>query len=649
MTVMRDALRRSAVVRLIPSRHRLGMLAVCLGAFASPADAFQQSPQLDAVVKEGKLPPVEKRLPENPLVVQPVEKIGKYGGIWRSGLRGGNDGAWIARTVAYEGLVRYDRDWQKIVPNIAESWEVNADATVYTFRLRKGLKWSDGSPFTPEDVAFAVELIGDPKYPTNVTGWMRDKSNPVTVEIVDDRTFRLTFKKPAGLLMDQLATINGINATMFSKAYCSQFHPKYNPDADKLAKDRGFQDWVLMMLDRCSFGTETKRWMNGEAPQMTAWVLKEPIRGNATRVVFERNAYYFKVDPAGNQLPYIDTLNMRVSESLEELTLMALNGEIDFQDRHINTIVNKPIFHDNQKKGQYHFIEDVLSNSNTMVIQLNFNHADPVMRELINKREFRIGLSYAIDRREIIDIVFTGQGQPYQVAPRPETPFYDEDMGKQYTAFDLKLAGEHFAKAGLTKKNADGIFLRADGKPLTFAIDVIAAFRPEWIDMLELIQVQLRKAGVDIRINNIDRSLFYNKRPNNDFDAQVWQGDGGLDVLAEPRYYFPHGPESVWAFRWQSWFNGTNPQIAEEPADWAKRQMELYRQIGATADPENQAALMKEILKITKEQFPVIGISLPPSGYGIVKNNLKNVAPVMKHAWLFPTPGPYDPSQWFFE
>jgi len=179
-------------------------------------------------------------------------------------------------------------------------------------------------------------------------------------------------------------------------------------------------------------------------------------------------------------------------------------------------------------------------------------------------------------------------------------------------------------------------------------IDMISAFRAEWTDMMELMQLQLEAGGIDIELNNIDRTLYYDKRPTGDYDAQIWQGDGGLDVIQEPRYYMPSGDESVWAYRWAQWYLGSRPEIAEEPAEWAKQQMELMNQLRASGDPAERDELMKQILTIAKENFPVIGVSLPGNGYYIAKNNLRNVAEPMLHAYLFPTPGPYDPFQWYF-
>ena len=613
---------------------------------AAPALGQQQAPMLDDLVASGALPPLEERLPANPLVITPVESVGTYGGTWHSALRGGLDNAWIARTVAYDGLVRYDREWKTIVPNLAESWEVSDDARTYTFHLREGLKWNNGTPFTSADIEFAVNLLHEPSY-SGGGGFVKNPANPVTIEVVDDTTFKFIFENPNGVIMDELASVNGLTIVSLSKDYCGQFYPGTNPNAAEEAKAAGFETWELWMGDRCSWATETIRWANPDLPFMNAWMIEEPLTGDATRTTFVRNPYYWKVDTEGNQLPYIDRLEMRISDSLEEITLMALNGEIDFQDRHISTVANQPLFYDGQEAGDYHMGAEVQSSSNTMVIQFNLNHVDAKRRELFQNKDFRIGISYALDRMEIIDAVFTGQGEPFQVAPRPESPYYNETYAKQYTEFDPALAAEHLEAAGLVK-GGDGFYTFADGSPLSITIDTIASLRPEWPDMLELIQLQLEAVGIKMEINNIDRTLYYDKRPLGDYDAQVWGGDGGLDVVQEPRYYMANSPESVWAFRWQAWFNGTTPDIAEEPADWAREQMDLYNQLRGEGDPDKRADLMKQILTIGQENFPVIGVSLPGDTYYIAKNDMRNIPETLFQAYLFPTPAPYDPFQWYF-
>ncbi|MEM7443275.1 MAG: ABC transporter substrate-binding protein [Pseudomonadota bacterium] len=614
------------------------------------AYAQQQSPSLDAAVADGSLPPVEQRLPSNPLVIEPVEGIGQYGGTWRSALRGGADTGWIARTVAYDGLLRYDRDWANIVPNLVADWSVNEDATRYDFTLRDGLHWSNGEPFSTADIAFAVELLTNEDYAAgSAARFLRDDSNPVELEVVSDTEFAFIFENPAGLFPEELASVDGYTIASLPAAYCSQFHPDYNPDADALAQEEGFENWSFLMLERCAFQFEVARYSNPDLPVMTAWMVDSPLTGDAARLTFVRNPYYWKVDPEGNQLPYIDALSMRVSESAEEIMLAALNGEIDFQDRHIATVANRPIFFDGQEGGDYRMGQTVPSASVSMLFLFNMNHEDPVLRDLFRNRDFRIGFSHALDRQEIIDVVFTGQGQPFQPSPRPESPYYDEEMSTQFTQFDQDLAAQYLDAAGLSETNGSGIRLMEDGRPLAFEVEAIAAFRPEWIDMLELAQLQLREVGIDMQISTIDRSLFFDKNDTADFDVHVWQGDGGLDVVGAPRYYFPANQNSWWAMGWQSWYRDIDNDIAEEPPEWAREQMSLYDQLKTEPDPAVREDLMNQILDITQEEFPVVGVNLEPPGYYIARNNLHNVAPSMMHAWRFPTPAPYDPFQWYFE
>ena len=137
---------------------------------APPAAKYKESPLLADLVKAGKLPPVEQRLPANPLVVKPVDKVGKYGGTWRTALRGGQDDAWTTRIIGYDYLVRWDREWTTVIPYVAESWTSTPDATEYTFKLRKGMKWSDGKPFTADDIVFWVTDILNNKDLTAAVG-----------------------------------------------------------------------------------------------------------------------------------------------------------------------------------------------------------------------------------------------------------------------------------------------------------------------------------------------------------------------------------------------------------------------------------------------------------------------------------------------
>ena len=628
---------------------------------AAPAAAVdtaqKEAPMLAERVASGALPPLEERLPVTPKVVTPVEGPGQYGGTWRMGLNGGQDNALLTRTMAYEHLVRWTPDWTAIEANVAESYEVNEEATEYTFKLREGMKWSDGEPFTADDIVFWYEdIVLDEEYGTTHPqgNWLKAGGETVAVEKVDDYTVKLKFAAPNGLFLQRLATPDGAEITRWPKHYCSQFHPKYNADnIEALAAEAEANGWINLMELKCGGVPGTPydaRWQNADLPTLYPWILTTAY-GAGTQVVGERNPYYFKVDTEGRQLPYIDQLLYEVGESVDVLVLKGLNGEIDMQDRHIATLPNKSVFFDNQEQGGFGFFETIPSSMNNTVLALNLTHKDPMKREMYQNKEFRIALSHAINRQEIIDVVYVGQGEPYQLAPRPTSPFYNETLAKQYTEYDPDQANE-ILDGLYPDKNADGMRMGPDGNPITIVIDVTSNQQNN-IDAMGLIEGYWAAVGIDAQINSIDRSLLYTRKDSNEHDATVWGGDGGLDVILEPRWYFPYSGESLYAEAWQTWFNNPSGEGAltppEEPPAGPKQQMALYEQIKATGDAEQQAELMKQILEIAADEFYAFGIALPPNGYGIVRNNFHNVPASFPGAWLYPNPAPTNPEQYWVE
>jgi peptide/nickel transport system substrate-binding protein len=619
------------------------------------AGRYQESPLFADLVKQGKLPAVEQRLPDKPVVVQPVEKTGTYGGDWRTALLGGQDTAWLVRTLGYEHLMRWDREWKRLVPNIAESVDTNADATQFTFKLRKGLKWSDGEPFTADDLTFWYDdvLTNTELNPGGIQyDWMQTgKDEPGRVTKSDDFTVVFKFAKPNGLFLSRLATPDGTAPTRYPRHYLQQFHKKYNPNVQQLVTAAGAADWVALFRQKGDVVPGTPydaRWQNADLPTVLPWKVTTAY-GSASRVVAERNPFYWKVDPDGRQLPYIDRVLYDVEQDKEVLTLKALNGEIDMMARHFNTLQNKPVFSDGMAKGQYHLFDAVPSSANTMIISLNLTHKDPVMRQMFQNKNFRIGLSHAINRKNIIDLVYLGQGEPVQVGPRPESPYYNEQLSHQYTEYDVDKANQLLDQAGFSKRDGDGFRLGPNGQRISFQVETTAGANPDWTDALKLVQDDWQKVGIDIQVKSEDRSLLYTRKNANDHDAVVWGGDGGLEVTLETRWWFPSSNESNYAEAWFTWYNpGGNPQTApEEPPEAVKRQMDLYTQVKATGDEQKQQELMKQLLQISVDQFYTIGISLPATGWGLVKNNFHNVPKSMPDAWLYPTPAPSQPEQYF--
>lgn len=625
--------------------------ALVLPAIPAFAQApLKEAPALAESVAAGAIPPLAERLPVNPMVVQPFESLGTYGGDLRAALVGGGSLNMMHRYQGYEPLVRYTPDFGGVIPNVAESFEANEDATAYTFKLREGHKWSDGTPFTTDDVMFFYEdiLLNEELAQSPPTPLRSVDGSTAKFEKVDDLTFRIVFNQPNGLLPLRLAWANDDRTTRTPRHYLEQFHIKYNPDADKLATDQGMTGWVQLFQIKSGIAVDGEIFKNKDMPTLYGWRITQPIGESAEFSIAERNPYYFKVDTEGNQLPYIDRITYAVAADNEVLLLKALQGEIDLLDQWICTPANRAVLYDGQEAGGYGFYTTTSTEPNEMVFQLNLTHPDPAKRALYQNKDFRAALSHAIDRQAVIDTVFIGQGAPAQPSVRPEDPLYNEQLASQFTAYDTAKANE-LLDAIIPNKDGEGMRLDETGKRVTiiFEIDQV---RQTFVDSFQLVLPMLRAVGIDAQMRTMDRSLWEVRvRQGGEYDATVHKfgGNGGIVAILDPRYFFPNTTEAMYAKGWQIWYNDPDSPDAVEPPEATKRQFQAYNELRQSSDPARQNQLMKEILQIAADEFYVFGITLPLDGYGIVSSRLKNVQPTMPNSWGYPTPAPTNPEQYY--
>ncbi|WP_226781316.1 ABC transporter substrate-binding protein [Oceaniglobus trochenteri] len=631
----------------IPFTLTLGAAAAAVLTVAPlGAQEYRQAPQLAKMAEEGTLPPVAERLPDDPMVVA-MDEIGDYGGDWRTAIVGGLDNSWLIRTIGYEHLVRWTPDWTGIIPNVAANVTASDDATEFTFDLRPGMKWSDGEPFGVDDIMFWYnDVLMNPDLTPSVPASFTAAGEPVTVTKVDEDTVSFKFAGPNGLFLRFLASVHGCGPTSYPKHYFETFHPTYNENLDSLVKDEGVSGWVDLFerkggVQSC-ISSNPAFWQATEIPTLHPWAMATPYGDSSGQVVAERNPFYWKVDEEGRQLPYIDRVVYAALEDKQTLLLQVLNGDIDMMSRGFNTTDNRRVVVENEERGNYHLATKIAESGNVMALALNLTHKDPVKREIFNNKDFRIGLSHAINRQEISDIVYASQLKPRQLAPLPDSPFYDEEMAQQYAAYDVDKANEYLDKAGYGDRDGNGVRLGPDGKPISFVVEVADVFN-NWPDTLELIKGYFQKVGIDMELRVIDRSLLVNRKTSNDHDAAVWGMVGGFDVFLSPVWYLPiDGVESAYGIPWAQYWN--NPDQGQEPPEHVKKQFDLYRQIAATGDEAKQSELMKEILAIAKEQFYAIGIASNPDSYTVVKNNFHNVPDVYFDGWTYPDPAPLNPA-----
>lgn len=612
-------------------------------ASAAPLERGQ-APMLDELVKQGKLPPVKDRLPANPYVEKLVDGVGKYGGTLRSAVLAASDQYNLNRTLANELLVRWSDDWNSIVPSLAEEIHVSPDATEFTFKLRKGTRWSDGAPFTADDIMFWYEdvFMSADLTPSKNTVYVVE-GKPVTVSKIDDRTVKFKFSSPYGLFLMQMSYTFGCLPTMYPKHYLKQFHPKYNASGIPalLAQSNSAKDWVALFNSKVAPPMFPIYWQNLELPTLNPWILTVPY-GAGDRVVAQRNPYYWKVDTAGNQLPYIDRVNFVRLDDTQLMLLKATNGEFDFIYRHINTVENRPVLQEAANRAGYKFFSINSATSNLASLFLNLNSSDPVKRTIFQNKEFRVALSIAINRQEIIDLVFSGQATPAQVAPKPGMDFYNERLATQFTKYDPEAAKKILDKIGLEKRDAAGYRLMPDGRRLSVIFLVADVLGGRFPDVLELVQRDAKAVGIDIQIRSTDRARLLNVIAAGEQDAYIFTCAGGLsDAYSFVFCYMPYqNPDFIFANKWAAWY--TDPKQGEEPPADVKLQMSKYNLVSAAADDQRRVAAMNDFLNTTADQFYIIGIARPADdfAYGLVSKKLKNVFSTMPQSGLLQTPAP---------
>ena len=614
------------------------------------AQGTPESPFLQAEVDAGTLPPVADRLPANPLVITPLERAGQQGGDWRHALVGGGSFSMLVRYKCYEPLVRFNPDWSGVVENVAESYEVNADATEYTFKLRQGHKWSDGQPYTTADVQFWYDAYFTDEE-TNVgtqSFWMVDGEKGV-VEVIDESTFKVKFAGPNGFFLQQLAWADQDQLTRTPKHYLEQFHIRYNPDADALAKEQGLESWIALFQREVGFADSNVFFQNASRPTLNAWYFREDPGSNTELSVAVRNPYYFKVDTEGTQLPYFDRVVYQMVADPEVLLLKTLQGEIDMMDQYICTPANRPTLFDGQESGNYQFYTLKETAANVMAFQLNLCHVDPVKRELFNTIEFRQAMSIALDRQALIDAIFIGQGKPAQASIIEGDPLYNERLATEWTQYDPDTANT-MLDAIVPERDGEGYRLDSQGRRVSIVFEIDQT-RTTFLDMFQLAIPMFQAVGLDVQLRSMDRSLWEERvRRGRDYDASGHQfgANSGLAAMMDPRYFVPVVRSSaLYGPAWTLYYTDPTNEAAEEPPEPVKAQQELYRTLMGTADPTKQSEIFAEMLENAADLFFTFGVSLPADGYGIVNNAMVNVTKTMPNSFGWPTPGPTRPEQYF--
>ena len=601
---------------------------------ATEMGGYSESPMLAAMVASGDLPPVDERLPAEPLVQEVVDRIGTYGGTFR-GFQLGDADKWVLyKTGLYGGLIsRSYLDLGTITPNglegwgpgIAKSWEWDDDAAGITVVLREGVKWSDGEPLGVHDIMFMWnEVQTNEGFQPTVPS--RYKVNGETMEVIqiDDNTIRFEFAGPNPWFLNVLygATRSEYGALLAPSHYFKQFHPDHT-------NGKTWEDF------QSEYGP-----VNTSIPTHTAYKLTK--YNPAEEAVMERNPYYWKVDTAGNQLPYIDKMRFQILADQEAAILRGIAGEVDLAERNFQVLENLPMLKASEADGNYELRVGIGDNFTTgNEIWLNYDLKDEdyaQLRELLRTVEFRNALSVALNREAINDLLFLGLAKEANLGISTASPYWDGEMATiaQINAeYDPDKARQLLGELGLKDQNGDGMLQYEDGRNVTFLLGAASEITAH-VNLAEMVVADWKAVGIDARLHLQTRSLMFSGIRDLQFHAVTF---GTTDLLF-PQFRLNEGPIMP---GYQS------PLFVEDPPDDLQRIWDLTDQIITTVDADKVSMLMKEHQRLRAENNLGIWAAHDVPLMVIVHNRLQNVPTAEEIVIDNADHIPLMPDQWFIQ
>lgn len=570
--------------------------------------AAPEAPMLTELVSAGKLPALEERLPQEVMVIDAGTLIPADMVEWEVGKFGGTMRLCTARTDVCAEM--YDANAEpmmiapgkltaaspeEIKPNLFKGFEVSDDQKTITWYMRKGLKWSDGEPCTSDDVKFWYEdvLLNTEITPTPGSGY-KSRSQPagelMKLEVVDDYTFKCIFAEP-GLHM--LRNFSGYsanwNSIMRPAHYMKQFHKNYANaeelkkllDEAKLPESEWFRYYG--QREEGNLGWTNVKSLDPLYPHLSPWFVENLSASMAT---WTRNPYYYKVDTAGQQLPYIDKERAEIVTNTEAVTMKILAGEVDW-GREYASMVNYPLYKENEAKGGFQ-VNITQMHVAPLQIAFNFTNPDDNYRTVIRDVRFRKAMNMAIDHQKVVDTIYQGFGTPpTEITGCP----YDPEGA-------MKLLDE----MGMDKKDADGNRLGPDGKTFVFPLEVQKGYTPEQTPLCELLVEYWADIGIKTDFKEVEATLYGTRNTNNDLFVGVgWAHTSFWRTAPTGSDYTPG-----WTRLWSLWYS-TQGKEGEEPEPWARRLWEITDQANSfLLDANGVKQISDEMFAILKEQVPFI-------------------------------------------
>ena len=603
------------------------------------------------------LPPLSNRIPQEPLVVVPYDTIGKHGGTLDVLSNATEAGTSDFLSVRHVNFVRFSDDLQTIVPNIAKGWKWNDDFTALTFYLRKGHKWSDGAPFTSADVKFYHDnLMLDANIFEKPKDYITVGGETMTVETPDETTvvFKLPSPKPGLLAHFATSYAQGFQPLHF----LGKFHPDVNPDADKYAQSFGFENGYDAI--KAYYGNSD--WTDTPSPLWSrpeiAGKLPQPVLPTLESHIYiadttegrhlVANPYFHQIDPTGQQLPYISEQDEFYKNDNEVRLLAIVNGDVDYKAQSLQ-LASAPALLDGQQGGNY--TVDLRPEITLGVFSFNVTHEDPAKRAVFNDVRFREAMSIAINRQELNEVGFFGQGTPQQYvgfSPKPE--FISDKWLNYKTDFDAAAANALLDQVGMKDTDGDGFRELPNGEKLVIAM----SFSTQGIagQTVELVAQYWADVGIQSVVKEVTPDEFRSAQSANKLDVMMWRKSQPLAIVLGNNELWVPPFENYFGVRtgmlWAEWVDSNGAKGVEPPA-YVKQ---LIADINIFQSADQSSAEFRELgerlVKNMVENLLFIGTVNAPAPM-IHHNSLKNFTSFKTHSYEYYRTYPYRATQWWLD
>lgn len=564
----------------------LAALAACAPAFAqtlTPAsraklpvqtkDAKVVDAQLTADAAPNRGGTVSLRLPGAP------QTFNYYGVL-------GDNNAYTIQQQALDRLIEMNPVNNALEPGLAKSWKIEGNSVIFNLR---DIKWSDGAPFTADDVIFTMEYFVQNRNAlgNQSTVFMVD-GKPFEWSKIDARTVKVTMARPVG--------------TIFTSLTFVVIAPKHALEP---------------LINKADMSSVNNPWGTAsdlsKIPGTGAFVLDRYIVDQ--RVIMKRNPYSWRVDTRGNLLPYADFLEYLIVKDNEAAMLKFEAGEISYTDgiaaQQFSGLKEKEL----SKKAPFVIFrtEPTRPTPSPMHIAFNFDAKDPVVKNLMRTKEFRMAVERALDRRKVIDQVFSGLavlgGTP--VLPSNKA-FYNPAVERIRRGFDLNAARTLLSGIGLKDGNGDGWLDRPDGKPLEIVLTVDATTK-EHVETAMLLSENLKRLGVKLEFQSVDAKLFGERINSGTFDMCIRAFGNQPDPHLRKGIYQPTGNLYYWHI---STKDAESKPVFAEMLPWEKELYDIFEQGAVELDQAKRKALYDRFQAIYAEEIPIIFVAKGMNLYG---------------------------------